>query len=137
MIRPLAALALFALGLNVAMAQEAPQIVVDPAANLNTSPKQHRMLTGFYATQAVIDICELTIAPEIVAGMSADRQRLETALGMDAPTGAKAYAAVKTDVETTRPDCSEGSADRLGVDAVTSIYARLPTASPPAETPAQ
>ena len=135
MIRPLAALAVLALTLGASVAQEAapaaaPEIVVDPAASLNTTPKQANMLTGFYATLAVIEICAITIEPDITAGMEADRQRLETALGMDAATAASAFAQVKADVEKTAPDCTEGSADRQGVDAVTAIYANLP--SPPA-----
>ncbi len=138
MIRPLAALAVLALTLGASVAQEAapaaaPEIVVDPAASLNTTPKQANMLTGFYATLAVIEICAITIEPDITAGMEADRQRLETALGMDAATAASAFAQVKADVEKTAPDCTEGSADRQGVDAVTAIYANLP---PPPATPA-
>ena len=138
MIRPLAALAALALTFGASVAQEAapaaaPEIVVDPAASLNTTPKQANMLTGFYATLAVIEICAITIEPDITAGMEADRQRLETALGMDAATAASAFAQVKADVEKTAPDCTEGSADRQGVDAVTAIYANLP---PPPATPA-
>lgn len=151
MIRPLAALTLFALTLSPALAQQAApaaasDIVVDPAARLNTSPKQVNMLTGFYATQAVIEACAIALAPNVTTGMAADRARLERALGMDAASAATAYAKVKADVETTSPDCADGSPDRLGVDAVTAIYEALPapeTATPdasalaPAETPAQ
>jgi hypothetical protein len=139
MIRPLAALAALALMLGASVAQEAapaaaPEIVVDPAASLNTTPKQANMLTGFYATLAVIEICAVSIEPDIAAGMDADRKRLETALGMDPAMAASAFAQVKADVEKTAPDCTEGSADRQGVDAVTAIYANLPP--PPAATPA-
>jgi len=138
MIRPFAAFAILALTLGATTAQEtapaeAPEIVVDPAASLNTSPKQANMLTGFYATMAVIDICAIAVEPDITAGMDADRQRLETALGMDPATAAAAYEQVRTDVEKTTPDCAEGSSDRLGVDAVTAIYAALP---PPEPAPA-
>lgn len=138
MIRPLAVFAALALSLGPVAAQEAapapaPEIVIDPAASLNTSPKQANMLTGFYATMAVIEFCEITIEPGIVAGMAADRQRLETALGLDVTKAAAAYAQIKADVEKTAPDCTEGSADRQGVDAVTAIYANLP---PPSATPA-
>lgn len=138
MIRPLAAFATLALTLGASVAQEvapaaAPEIVVDPAASLNTTPKQANMLTGFYATLAVIEICAVSIEPDITVGMDADRQRLETALGMDAATAAAAFAQVKADVEKTAPDCTEGSADRQGVDAVTAIYANLP---PPPAAPA-
>ena len=138
MIRPFAAFAILALTLGATTAHEtapaeAPEIVVDPAASLNTSPKQANMLTGFYATMAVIDICAIAVEPDITAGMDADRQRLETALGMDPATAAAAYEQVRTDVEKTTPDCAEGSSDRLGVDAVTAIYAALP---PPEPAPA-
>lgn len=140
MIRPLAALAALALTLGASVAQEAapaaaPEIVVDPAASLNTSPKQANMLTGFYATMAVIEFCEIAVEPGIAAGMAADRQRLETALGIDVTKAAEAYGQVKADVEKTAPDCTEGSADRQGVDAVTAIYADLP-AAPATPTPA-
>ena len=140
MIRLLAASAALALALGAAAAQDAapaapaqPEIVVDPAATLNTSPKQANMLTGFYATQAVIELCAVAIEPNIAEGMAADRQRLERALGLDAAKAASAYALVKADVEKTSPDCADGSPDRAGVDAVTAIYAALP---PPAAAPA-
>jgi hypothetical protein len=127
MIRPLAALALFSLCLAPALAQEAApaDIVVDPTATFNNSPRQANMLTGFYATQAVIELCALPIAPDIVAGMAVDRTRLETALGLDTASAATAYDKVRADVERTGPDCAEGSADRRSVDAVTAIYAGL------------
>ena len=157
MIRPLAALAALALTLGAPLAQEAaapaaaPEIVIDPAATIDNTPKQANMLTGFYATQAVIELCSVAIEPAIAEGMAADRARLETALSMDAAAVETAYAKVKADVEKTSPDCAEGSADRQGVDAVTAIYAALPPptdaaapAAPPAaegapaaETPAQ
>ncbi|KRA47185.1 hypothetical protein [Devosia sp. Root635] len=150
MIRPLAVFAALALTLGTAAAQEAapaaaPEIVIDPAASLNTTPKQANMLTGFYATLAVIEICAVTIEPDVTAGMDADRKRLETALGMDPAMAATAYDQVKADVEKTTPDCADGSADRRGVDAVTAIYtapAPAAPAAPPAgtvttQTPAQ
>lgn len=128
MIRPLVALAVLAgLGMPVLAQDAAPaapapaDIVVDPKANLNAS-RQTNMLTGFYATLAVIELCELTIEQPVIDGMAADRTRLETALAMDKPTGETAYGLVKADVEKTAPDCAEGSADRASVDAVTAIY---------------
>jgi hypothetical protein len=138
MIRPFAALAVLALISGAAAAQEAapaaaPDIVVDPAATINTTPKQANMLTGFYATQAVIELCSVAIEPNIAEGMAADRARLETALSMDAAASAAAYAQVKADVEKTQPDCADGSPDRIGVDAVTAIYAALPPPAAPAE----
>lgn len=144
MIRSLAVLAALALSLGAASAQEAapapaaapaPQIVVDPAATLNTSSKQANMLTGFYATQSVIELCAITLEPGIAEGMAADRARLELALGLDATRAADGYARVRADVEKTKPDCADGSADRLGVDAVVAIYAALPP-PPAAATPA-
>jgi hypothetical protein len=146
--RSIAALAAFAVLTGAAMAQEAApatpappaasEIVVDPAASLNTAPKQAHMLTGFYATQAVIDICAVTIEPGVAQGMQADRERLETALGMDAPTAEKAFTQVKADVEKTTPDCADGSPDRISVDAVTAIYKAqsAPPAAAPAAAPA-
>lgn len=146
MIRPLAALAILALGLGAANAQQAtppapaapaaPEIVVDPAASLNTTPKQANMLTGFYATKAVIELCSVAIEPNIATGMDADVKRLETALGMDVAMATKAYDQVKADVEKTSPDCTDGSPDRIGVDAVTAIYAALPPPAPETATPA-
>ena len=73
MIRPLAALAVLALATGAPLAQEAtpaaePEIVVDPMATLNTTPRQANMLTGFYATQAVIDLCAVAIEPQIAEG---------------------------------------------------------------------
>ena len=131
MIRPLAVLAVLALGLGSAAAQDlappAPaDIVVDPAATVSAMPKQANMLTGYYATVAVIELCALSIEPEVFAGMNADKLRLERALSMDAATATEAYGKVKADVEKTSPDCTEGSPDRIGVDAVTAIYKAQP-----------
>lgn len=143
MIRPLAALAVLAVLTGAPVAQEAApaapapaEIVIDPAAKLSTSPKQANMLTGFYATQAVIEICSVTIDPAVTEGMAADRARLENALAMDTPTAEKAYTQVKADVEKTAPDCAEGSPDRISVDAVTAIYKAQAAAAGPA-TPAE
>lgn len=140
MIRPLAALTILALSLGPVLAQpvapaapaSTPDVVIDPAAKLNTSPKQANMLTGFYATQAVIELCAIALEPNIVTGMAVDRSRLETALGLDVASAGAAYAQVKADVEKTTPDCTDGSPDRLGVDAVTAIYAALPPPAAPA-----
>lgn len=148
MIRPIAALAVFAVLTGAVVAQEAapaapaaapataPDIVIDPAASLNNSPKQANMLTGFYATQAVIELCAVAVEPSVVDGMAADRARLERSLGLDAASGEKAYVQVKADVEKTAPDCTDGSTDRLSVDAVTAIYKAQAAASGPGAAPA-
>ncbi|WEK04051.1 MAG: hypothetical protein P0Y65_17980 [Candidatus Devosia phytovorans] len=132
MIRTIAALATVALLSSTAMAQEtlpadappppAGDITIDPAASVDSTPRSANMLTGFYATKAVIEICALEIEPDVLAGMEADRARLETSLSMDAATAGNAYTQVKADVEKTTPDCAEGSTDRISVDAVTAIY---------------
>lgn len=132
MIRSIAALATVALLTSTAMAQEtlpadapvppAADVTIDPNAAVDTTPKQANMLTGFYATQAVIEICALDIEADVLEGMKADRVRLERSLNMDEATGTDAFNQVKTDVEKTTPDCAEGSTDRISVDAVTSIY---------------
>jgi hypothetical protein len=148
MIRPLAALALAALTLTPAIAQETPaapapanNVTIDPLAGPDKPNKQVDLLTGFYATVATIEICAVTIDPGIKAGMDADQRRLETSLGLDPARAAEAYAKVKADVEKTAPDCADGSPDRIGVDALTAIYAAQAAASPnggvaPAATPA-
>lgn len=142
MIRPISALTALALTLGASVAQEAApdasaEVVVDPAATVNASSKQANMLTGFYATQAVIELCAIPLDPAIAEGMGADRTRLESALAMDTASAELAYAKVKADVESTSPDCTEGSADRAGVDAVTAIYADVvaPPAADAAATP--
>jgi hypothetical protein len=133
--RPLATLAFLALGLGAAAAQDATpaapaalapatpaEVTIDPAANVATPPKQATMLTGFYATKAIIELCNITVEPKIAEGMGVDQQRLEQSLGMDPATAEKAYATVKADVEKTAPDCAPTSSDRVGVDAVLAIY---------------
>jgi hypothetical protein len=159
MIRSIAVLALFAAGLGTATAQETPaapsapaDVVVNPAAPIDATPKQANLLTGMYATKAVIEICNISLEDGIINGMNVDQKRLETSLAMDVPTAEKAYAQVKADVEKTTPDCAEGSADRAGVDAVANIYkasdpaagttgaapaAPEPATPAPAATPAQ
>ena len=130
--RSLAILAVLALGLGPAMAQDAPaplttpapaDVVVAPAAAIPTTPKQANLLTGFYATLAVIDICAVPVSDAIKAGMAGDQKRLETSVGLDAASAATAYDKVKADVVKAKPDCTDGSADRASVDAVTGIYA--------------
>ena len=133
---PLALVAGLGLGLGAAQAQEATpapttapapdaatSVVIDPAADVSKAPKQNNLLTGFYATQAVIEICALPIDEAVKTGMAGDLRRLEASVGLDEASGATAYAKVKADVEKTKPDCTEGSADRASVDAVTAIYA--------------
>jgi hypothetical protein len=142
MIRPLLVLGFVAAALNIAVAQETPSVpapsdvVVNPAAPINATPKQANLLTGMYATKAVIEICAISLEDGVLNGMDVDQKRLETSLAMDAPTAEKAYAQVKADVEKTTPDCAEGSADRLGVEAVADIYKSSTTTSSPAATPA-
>lgn len=134
---PLALVAALGLGLG-AQAQEATpaapapaatdapaapaNVVIDPAANVSKSSKQNALLTGFYATQAVIELCALPVDEAIKTGMAGDLRRLEASVGLDEASGATAYAKVKADVEKTKPDCAEGSADRASVEAVTGIY---------------
>ncbi|UJW84644.1 hypothetical protein [Devosia sp. SL43] len=137
MIRPIAALAFIALGLGAATAQDAlpaqpatPEVVVDPTATIDNTPKQANLLTGLYATKAVIEICAVPVEANILAGIAADQARLEASLAMDPATAEKAYSQVKADVEKTTPDCAEGSPDRISVDAVTAIYSAQAAASP-------
>lgn len=133
---PLALVALLGLGHAATQAQEATpaapapaateapaNVVIDPAANVSKAPKQNNLLTGFYATQAVIELCALPVDEAIKTGMAGDLRRLEASVGLDEASGATAYARVKADVEKTKPDCAEGSADRASVEAVTAIYA--------------
>lgn len=151
MFRSLAVLAVLALGLNTAMAQDAApatndaapakndaapaatDIVVNPAAPIAITPKQTNLLTGFYATLAVIEICAINIPDDIKSGMAGDQKRLEASLGLDAAGATQAYAKVRADVEKTTPDCTEGSLDRTSVDDVTAIYARASGSATPAQ----
>ncbi|MBS3849619.1 hypothetical protein PSC71_06320 [Devosia sp. J2-20] len=152
MYKTLAVLTVLALGLQPAIAQDAapavPEaaapttsdaapaaqtIVVDPAATFPNASKQTNLLTGFYATLAVIEICALPIPDDIKSGMAGDRTRLEASVGLDAVKAGEAYAKVLAEVQSTDPDCAEGSADRASVDAVTAIYAQASAAAAPAQ----
>ena len=143
MIRPLTLLAVLAMGLSPALAQEAAPAApatpaVDPAATFAPAPKATNLLTGLYATKAVIELCTLPVDAAILEGIAIDTERLQTSLSMDAATSEEAYDKIKADVGKTGPDCAEGSTDRVSVDAVTAIYAEraaaaaAPTATPPA-----
>lgn len=147
MIRPLAMLVFLAAGLGAVTAQEvapaapatpttpaAGDITINPAAPIDATPKQANLLTGMYATKAVIEICAVTLEDGVTNGMAIDQKRLETSLGMDEATAGRAYAQVKADVEKTSPDCADGSPDRIGVDAVTNIY-KASAAAAPSSTP--
>jgi hypothetical protein len=135
--RSLAALALATLVLSgPALAQEAVpaqpapgQTTIDPLAAPNQAPISANLLTGFYATQAVIELCNIVLDPGIAAGMDADRLRLERSVGLDTATAAEAYSKVKAEVESTEPDCTLGSEDLQSVDAITAIYAAQASSS--------
>ncbi|MGV8831546.1 MAG: hypothetical protein ACOH2N_06180 [Devosia sp.] len=141
MIRSLAVIALLALGLNSAMAQDAApvpapapaDIAIEPAASIPATPKQTNLLTGFYATLAVIEICDINIPDDVSAGMAGDQKRLETSVGLDQASATEAYAKVKAEVTQTAPDCTQGSPDLASVDAVTAIYAKASAAAAPAQ----
>lgn len=117
-------------GLGAPLAQEATPAVpsapadirIDPAAPINAMPKQANLLTGLYATQAVIEICAITVPEPIIKAMSIDRKRFENVLVMDETASNRGYEQVKAEVQRTGPDCAEGSVDRKGVDAVLSVY---------------
>lgn len=98
------------------------KITVDPHAIVDAMPKQGRLLTGLYATQATIEVCGMTVTEPGVTAMNAHRRQLESELRMDEATGQAAYAAVKADVEKTGIDCAEGSSDRQQTEAVISVY---------------
>jgi hypothetical protein len=132
-----------ALSMGAAHAQQASpapnappaEVVVDPAAVINTTSPQANMLTGFYATLAVIDLCDIAVDTAVLEGMNADRARLENSVGLDSVAGERAYAVIKENVQTTKADCAEGSPDRQSVDAVTAIYSKA-VKSAPAAAPA-
>lgn len=108
-----------------AQAQDAApktEITVDPHAIVDAMPKQGRLLTGLYATQATIEVCGMTVTEPGAAAMSAHRRQLESELRMDEATGEAAYAAVKADVEKAGLDCAEGSTDREQTKAVIAVY---------------
>ncbi|MDB5529878.1 MAG: hypothetical protein JWR51_2981 [Devosia sp.] len=130
MIRSLAIAAFVLATASAGYAQEAStttpaatDIRVDPSATINVMSKQANMLTGIYATQAVIDICAITVPEPVATKMGNDRKRFETGVGLDATGATEAYEKVKTSVTATTPDCAEGSADRKNVEAVLSLYA--------------
>ncbi|MBO9590400.1 hypothetical protein [Devosia sp.] len=128
---PRFALALSVLALTIAapLAQEAtpapeaaPTITVDPGAVVDAMPKQGQLLTGLYATQATIELCNITVAEPGVTAMAAHRRQLESEFHLEGDTAVKAYETVKADVEKAGIDCAEGSADRQQTDAVIAVY---------------
>jgi hypothetical protein len=130
MIRSLAVLAVLLAAPTLGFAQEAAtttpaptDIKIDPGAAINVMPKQANMLTGIYATQAIIDICAITVPEPVATKMGNDRKRFEAGVGLDAAGGAEAYEKIKANVAGTKPDCAEGSTDRTNVQAVLDIYA--------------
>ena len=130
MIRPFAVLAVLLATTATGFAQEAStttppatDIQVNPSAVVNAMPKQADMLTGIYATQAVIDLCTITVPETAATRMGSDRKRFEALVGLDADGAVEAYKKIKDSVAATTPDCAEGSADRKNVEAVLSLYA--------------
>lgn len=137
------ATAILLAGMSMAQAQDvkpAPidtppateNLTVDPMATLDVTPKRANLLTGMYATKAVIELCNVPVDAAILTRMSDDQASLETSMQMDAATATKAYEQVKADVTKTKPDCNEGSVDRQGVDAVVGIYTAGPASAAPA-----
>ena len=130
MIRSLAIAAFVLATASAGYAQEAStttpaptDIQIDPSAAINVMSKQANMRTGIYATQAVIDICAITVPEPVATKMGNDRKRFETGVGLAASGATEAYEKVKTSVTATTPDCAEGSADRKNVEAVLALYA--------------
>ena len=128
---PRFALALSVLALTIAapLAQEdtpapatAPTITVDPGAVVDAMPKQGQLLTGLYATQATIELCNITVAEPGITAMAAHRRQLESDFHLEGESAVKAYETVKADVEKAGIDCAEGSADRQQTEAVIKIY---------------
>lgn len=128
---PRFALAFSVLALTIAapLAQEAapaptaaPTITVDPSAVVDAMPKQGQLLTGLYATQATIELCNITVAEPGVTAMNAHRRQLETDFHLEGESAVKAYETVKADVEKAGVDCAEGSVDRQQTDAVIAVY---------------
>lgn len=119
------ALAVLALTIAAPLAQEAtpaPTITVDPNAIVDAMPKQGQLLTGLYATQATIELCNITVTEPGVTAMNAHRRQLETDFHLEGESAVKAYETVKADVEKAGVDCAEGSADRQQTDAVIAVY---------------
>ena len=121
------ALSVLALTIVAPLAQDAapapaPTITVDPHAIVDAMPKQGQLLTGLYATQATIELCNITVAEPGVTAMAAHRRQLETEFHLEGETAVKAYETVKADVEKSGVDCTEGSPDRQQTDAVIAVY---------------
>ena len=123
------ALSVLALTIGAPLAQEdtpapatAPTITVDPGAVVDAMPKQGQLLTGLYATQATIELCNITVAEPGVTAMNAHRRQLESDFHLEGESAVKAYETVKADVEKAGIDCAEGSADRQQTEAVIKIY---------------
>ncbi|WP_127751717.1 hypothetical protein [Devosia sp. 1566] len=137
MLRPLVLAAVLILPLTAAQAQQAAptttpapaEISIDPAAPVNATPKQANLLTGLYATKAIIEICAITVDENATSRMNNDQKRFEAGLGMDDAAATQAYAKIKADVERTTPDCAEGGADRQNAEAVVNIYAAMKSGS--------
>ena len=130
MIRPLAILTVLLAASSASFAQEAAttppaatDIRIDPSAAVGGLSKQARMLEGLYFTQAVIDICAVTVPEDVATRMASDRAVFEAGVGLDAAAATDAYEKIKTGVAGTTPDCAEGSQDRANVEAVMSLYA--------------
>lgn len=124
---PRFALALSVLALTIAapLAQDAtpaPDITVDPHAIVDAMPKQGQLLTGLYATQATIELCNIAVTEPGVTAMAAHRRQLESEFHLEGESATKAYETVKADVEKTGVDCAEGSLDRQQTDAVIAVY---------------
>ena len=111
-------------GTSLANAQETPpaKVTVDPWAIVDSMPKQGRLLTGLYATQATLEMCSVDVPEPAATAMSAHRRQLESEMRLDDASGAAAYQAIKSEVEKAGVDCAETSADRQQAAAVIAIY---------------
>ena len=123
------ALCVLALTIAAPLAQEAapapdtpPKITVDPSAVVDAMPKQGQLLTGLYATQATIELCDIAVTEPGATAMNAHRRQLESEFHLEGETAQKAYDTVKADVEKAGIDCTEGSPDRQQTEAVIAVY---------------
>lgn len=94
----------------------------EPVVSLNMPANPRDLLTGLYATKALIEVCEVSLTAEVSGAMEADEMRFLSQLGLDPQSAQASYGEILAATQTRNPDCAEGSADRAAVSEVVTVY---------------
>ena len=81
------------------------------------------LLNLLYVSDAMIEFCKIAVEPATATKMAADVTALEQQLGMDDAATKTARDEVKTNIATTKPDCSPTNENVMAIQGMLKDYA--------------